>query len=68
MCLKLVRGMSGAPLAYVVRCHIKAAHISPGSGTYLNIDKEMIARGPIVNVRLNLKLNQDTFKMDNSMV
>ena len=59
MYLKLVRGMSGTPLAYVVRCHIKVAHIPPGSDAYLNLDEEMIARASIVDTRLNLRLNQD---------
>ena len=56
------------------------AHIPPGSGTYLNLDKEMITRAPIINTRLDLRLNQgsldrvygdhqtDTFKVDNAMV
>ena len=43
MYLKFVRGMREASLAYVVQCYIKVAHISPGSGTDLNLDKEMIA-------------------------
>ena len=67
--LKLVRGMKGVPLAYMVRQHMKVAHIS-----------EMIARAPIVNICLNLKMTQDlldraylvhgadTFKIDNAMV
>ena len=48
MYLKLMRGMRGTLLAYVVWCHIKVAHISPGSGVYLNLDEEMIARAPLL--------------------
>ena len=56
------------------------AHIPPGSGAYLNLDMEMIAWAPIIDARLNLRLNQgsldrvyigyqdDTFKVDNAMV
>ena len=80
MYLKLMRGMREVPLAYVVQGHIKIAHITPGSGTYLNLDEEMITRAPIVDARLNLRLNQDSldrvyldyqcdkFKNDNAMV
>ena len=57
MYLKLVRGMRGALLDYVVRHHVKVAHISPGSGAYLNLDEEMIIRVPIVNASSNLRLN-----------
>ena len=51
-----------------------------GSGTYLKLVEEMIARAPIVDASLNLKMNQnsldwvyadhqtDTFKVDNEMV
>ena len=46
---KLVRKVRGAPLAYVVWCYIKMMHISPGYDAYLNLDKEMIARAPIVD-------------------
>ena len=51
--------MRGILLAYVVWHHIKVAHIPSGSGAYLNVDKEMIPRAPIVNIRSNLRLNQD---------
>ena len=80
MYLKLVRGMRGALLAYVVWHHVKVAHISPGSGTYLDLDKDMINRAPIVNAKSNLRLGQDsmdriymdyqtdTFKVENAMV
>ena len=78
--LKLVRGMSGTPLTYVVQCHIKVAHIPPGSGAYLNFDEEVIARASIVDTRSNLRLKQDSldrvyiehqtdsFKVDNAVV
>ena len=72
--------MRGTLLAYVAWYHVKVDHISPGSGTYLNLDKEMIPRAPIVDARSHLRLNQDsldrvyidhqtdTFKVDNTMV
>ena len=78
--LKLVRGMRGDPLAYVVQHHITVAHISPRSDAYLNLNEEMITRAPIVDACANLKLNQDsldrayldhqadTFMIDNAMV
>ena len=78
--LKLVRGMRGTPLAYVVQCNIKVAYISPGYDAYLRLDEEMITRSPIADSRMNLKLNQealervyldywcDTFKIDNALV
>ena len=49
--LMLVRGMRGTLLAYVGQPHIKAAHFLPGYGAYLNLDKEMIVRAPIVAQR-----------------
>ena len=72
--------MRGAPLAYVVWHQVKVAHINPGSCTYLNLDKEMIARTPIFVTKSNLRLNKDSlyrvyvdyqtdaFKVDNAMV
>ena len=39
--LKLIRGVKGTPLIYVVQCHIKVAHISPGWGACLNLDGEI---------------------------
>ena len=80
MYLKLVRGMRRTPLTYVVRHHVKVAHITPGSYAYLNLDEEMIARTSIVNASSNLRMNQDsldrvyadhqadTFKIDKAMV
>ena len=64
--LKLIRGMRGIQLAYVVQCHI-------------SLDM-MITRAPIINLRTNLKLSQesldniyldhqcDTFKINNALV
>ena len=78
--LKLVRGMKGTPLAYVVWHHIKVAHVSHGYGAYLNLDKEMIIRAHIVDAKSNLKMTQETwdraylsyqvntFKIHNAMV
>ena len=52
----------------------------PGYLAFLNVDKEIIARIPIVDVKSNLKMTQkcldrvylsykcDTFKIDNSLV
>ena len=60
MYLKLVRGMRGTPLAYVVWYYVKLAHISPVFGAYLNFDEEIIARALIVNVRSNLRLSHDS--------
>ena len=60
--------------------HVKVAHIPPGTGTYLNLDEEMISRAPIIDASLNLRLNQDsldrvyvdhqatTFNADNAMM
>ena len=78
--LKLMRGMRGALLAYVVQRDVNIAHTPPGYGKYLTLDKEMIARGPIIDASSNLRLNQDsldrihvvhqadTFKVDNAFV
>ena len=52
--LKLVMGVRGALLAYNVWHHVKDVHISPGYGTYLNHDEEMIARALIINGKLHL--------------
>ena len=48
-------------LTYMVKQHIKVVHISPGYGTYLNLDEEMIARAQIVDVKSSLKITQDSF-------
>ena len=74
--LKLVRGVRGVPLAYVVWCnvklahilpgydahHIKVAHISPRYAAYLNLDG-IIATAPIINTKLNFKLSQDCLEI-----
>ena len=64
----------------MVWCHIKVAHIPPGNDAYLNLNKEMIARVPIVNGKSNFKLTQyvldraypdyqcNTLKMNNALV
>ena len=54
--LKLARGVRGVTMAYVVWQHIKVANISPRYSDYLNLDEEMIATAPIVNMKSNLKL------------
>ena len=54
--LKLIRGMRGNLLAYVVQLHIKVSHFLFGYGAYLNIDKEMTARASIINSKLNLNM------------
>ena len=43
---KLVRGVQGLPLAYVVRQHVMVANISPEFDAYLILDEEMIANAP----------------------
>ena len=74
-----VRGVRGVPLAYVVRHHVKVAHISPRYDAYLNLDEEMSARAPIVDAKLSFKTIQecldraylsyqcDTFNIDNAL-
>ena len=52
--LELMKGMRSTPLAYVVWHHVKVAHISPGFGTYLNLDKEMTTRAPIIGSKSSL--------------
>ena len=42
--LKIVRGVRGVLLAYVVMHHMKVAHIPPGHDSYLNLDEEIITR------------------------
>ena len=51
--VKLVRVVRGVPLVYVVRQHIKVAHISPGYSAYLDSDEEIIARTPIVDTSVD---------------
>ena len=50
--------MRGTLLAYVAHCNVKVTHIFPGAGAYLNIDEKMIAKAPIIDSRLNLKMTQ----------
>ena len=64
----------------MVQCHIKVAHIPPGHDAYLNLDKDIIARAPIVGKKSIFKLTQDvldraypdyqcdTFKIDFALV
>ena len=78
--LKLVRGLRGTLLAFVIQCHVKVAHISAGYCAYLNLNDEMIARAPIINAKSNRKMTQetlnraylsyqvDTFKINNVLV
>ena len=47
--LRLVKGLRGVPLSYVIRQHVKAVYVSPGYSAYLNLHKEMISRAPIIN-------------------
>ena len=47
-------------MVYVVQRYVKVAHIPPGSGANLNLDKEIITRAPIIDTRSNLRLNQDS--------
>ena len=56
--LKLISRVKGVSLAYVVRYHVKVAHISSGYSAYLNLDKERIARAPINDAKSDLKLTQ----------
>ena len=78
--LKLMREVRGISLASVVSQHVKMAHVLPGYHAYLNLDKEVIARVPIVNAKSNLKQTQecldnahvswkcDIFKINNALV
>ena len=59
MHLQFKRGVRWVPLTHVVWHHIKVAHIPSGHDAYLNLDKEMIARVPIVNEQSNFKLTSD---------
>ena len=44
--LKLVRGVRGTPFAYVIRQHIKVAHILPEYYAYLNLDERCLPESP----------------------
>ena len=50
---KLVRGVGVGSLAYVIRENIKVTYISPGYHSYLKLNKEIIARAPIVSKKFN---------------
>ena len=77
--LKLMRGMRGTPLDYVVWCHINVGHIYSKYGACLDLDEEMITRAPIFDAKSNFEMTQDTldraylsyqvdiFKIDNTM-
>ena len=47
--LKLVKGVRGSSLAFMVRHHIKVAHISPGYSASFNLDEEMIPIASIID-------------------
>ena len=69
--LKLVKGMRGTQLTYVVLCNVKVAHISPGSKAYLNLHKDansnlMMSQDTLDRVYLNHQA--DTFKINNAMM
>ena len=78
--LKVFRGVRGVLLAYVVWHHIKVPHFLIESDKYLNFDKEIITRAPIVNEMSNTKFSEArldklyylynvyTFKLDNALV
>ena len=57
--LKLARGVSGVPLAYVIKQYIKVMHIFPGYDVYLSLDEEMIAQAHLVNEMSNFRQTQD---------
>ena len=59
--LKLIRGVRGFPLAYVVWNH---TNVASRYGAYLYLEKEMIDRASIVDKRLNFKLSQDCLDRD----
>ena len=58
----------------------QGSHISPEYGAYLNLDVKMIARVPIIDSKMNLKLSQESlhrvyldhqcgiFKIDNALM
>ena len=51
--LKLITGVMGVLLAYVVWCNVKVAHILPVYDSYMNLDEKMITRALQVNSKLN---------------
>ena len=44
--LKFVRGMMVVSLVFVIRQHVKVAHILPEFDAYLNLDEKMTASAP----------------------
>ena len=76
----LIRGVKGTLFASLGQHNVKVAHISHRYGAYLNLDEKMIARAPIFDLNLNLKMNQEaldwvyldyqckTFKIHNTLV
>ena len=78
--LRPMRKVRGISLAYVVRQLIKVAHIFPEYNAYLDHDKEMTARAPKVDTKLNIQKTKDLhnknfvdfqcdrFKIDNALV
>ena len=77
--LKIMRGVRGVLLAWVVRQHVKVTHISSWYSVNQNLGEKMIARAPITDTQLTLKLTWycldgayvsclcDTFKINNSL-
>ena len=57
--LKLMRGVQGVSLDYVVKQHIKVVHILPDYEADLNLDEEMIASSLMVDMESNFKMTQD---------
>ena len=55
----------GVQLPYVVPQHIKLVYITSGCNACLNLDDEMTANAPSIDVKLNLKSNQDQTKHQN---
>ena len=64
--LRLMRGVRGVSLVYVVRQLVKVADMSPEYSAFLNLDEEKIVRAQIVNIKSNLKQTQKC--KDNSYV
>ena len=59
--------LRGAQLAYVIRQHVKVAHVQPGYNAYLKLDNEMISRAPIFDATLNLKQIRTALKQHMSV-
>ena len=77
--LRLVMGVQGINVLCSQKLH-QVAYISTGYSTYLNLDEQMIARAPLIDMKLNLKMIQEgldrayfswqcsTFKVNNAFV